>query len=116
MKSKIFLITMLLTLSGCATIIRGTKEQVSINTSPVGAKVELSSGQTCITPCNIEVERKKTLGITISKKGYNIYTTSMIPSLAGAGVILGGLVDYGTGAVYDLQPNPLHVHLIPKKD
>jgi hypothetical protein len=27
--------------------------------------------------------------------------------LAGAGVILGGLIDYGTGAVYSLQPNPV---------
>lgn len=29
----------------------------------------------------------------------------MIPTLAGAGVIFGGFIDYGTGAVYDLQPN-----------
>lgn len=35
----------------------------------------------------------------------------MVPTLSGAGVILGGLIDYGTGAVYDLQPNPLTVTL-----
>ena len=39
----------------------------------------------------------------------------MIPSLAGAGVMLGGLVDYGTGAVYDLQPNPLFAKLTCEK-
>lgn len=35
----------------------------------------------------------------------------MIPTLAGGGVILGGIIDYGTGAVYDLQPNPLTITL-----
>jgi len=35
----------------------------------------------------------------------------MIPVLSGAGAILGGLIDYGTGAVYDLQPNPLTITL-----
>jgi len=35
----------------------------------------------------------------------------MIPALPGAGAIWGGLIDYGTGAVYDLQPNPLFVKL-----
>jgi hypothetical protein len=35
----------------------------------------------------------------------------MIPTLGGAGVVLGGFIDYGTGAVYDLQPNPLTVTL-----
>jgi hypothetical protein len=34
-----------------------------------------------------------------------------VPSLAGAGAMLGGFIDYGTGAVYDLQPNPLFVTL-----
>jgi hypothetical protein len=35
----------------------------------------------------------------------------MIPTLAGAGAMLGGMIDYGTGAVYDLQPNPLFVKM-----
>ena len=35
----------------------------------------------------------------------------MIPTLSGGGVIMGGLIDYGTGAVYDLEPNPLTVTL-----
>ena len=30
-------------------------------------------------------------------------------------MILGGLIDYGTGAVYDLQPNPMTVTLACEK-
>jgi len=36
---------------------------------------------------------------------------SVFPTLAGAGVILGGVIDYGTGAVYNLQPNPVVANL-----
>lgn len=70
-------------------------------------------GQSCTTPCTITAERNKTLQVTITKEGYHTHTTSLMPTLAGGGVLLGGLIDYGTGAVYDLQPNPYTANLIP---
>ena len=103
--------TALAFLSGCATIIRGTEQQVSINTNPVGATVQFSNGQTCTAPCTIKSARSQSLMITISKPGCNTQTATMMPTLAGGGVLLGGLIDYGTGAVYDLQPNPLNITL-----
>lgn len=101
--------------SGCATMVRGTKQTVSINTTPAGAKVAFSDGQSCVSPCTISAKRKDTLNVTIEKEGYHTHTTALVPSLGGAGVMLGGLVDYGTGAVYDLQPNPLYVNLVSTK-
>lgn len=98
-------------LSGCATIIRGTEEQVSINTNPVGADVQFSNGQSCQAPCSIKAKRDQSLLITVRKETCATQTATMIPALAGAGVLLGGLIDYGTGAVYDLQPNPLTITL-----
>lgn len=98
-------------LSACATIVRGTEEAISVNTDPVGAKIRFSNGQDCIGPCTIKVKRNQSLQINISKEGCATQTATMVPSLAGAGVLLGGLIDYGTGAVYDLQPNPLTVTL-----
>lgn len=97
--------------SGCATVVRGTEQQVSINTQPIGATLQFSNGQSCSSPCTITVPRNQTLTIQIMREGCQTQTASMIPTLAGAGVILGGIVDYGTGAVYDLQPNPLTVTL-----
>ena len=97
--------------AGCATIIRGTEQEVSINTNPVGATVQFSNGQTCTAPCTIKSARNQSLMITISKPGCNTQTATMMPVLAGGGVLLGGLIDYGTGAVYDLQPNPLNLTL-----
>jgi hypothetical protein len=98
-------------LTNCATIIRGTEQQISINTNPTGAKIELSNGQSCNSPCSITAKRDTPLQLTIRKQGCSTQTASMIPTLAGGGVMLGGFIDYGTGAVYDLQPNPLTVTL-----
>lgn len=65
----------------------------------------------CESPCTLKVKRDQSLQLTVTKDGCNPQTASMIPQLAGGGVIMGGLVDYGTGAVYDLQPNPLTIML-----
>jgi|GEM_PF-2487857 len=97
--------------SGCVTMVRGTSEAVSVNTNPPGAKIDFSNGQSCKSPCTIKTKRNKSLQITITKSGCGTQTATMVPSLAGGGVILGGLIDYGTGAVYDLQPNPMIVTL-----
>lgn len=98
-------------LSACATIIRGTEQQVSVNTNPVGARIDFSNGQSCLSPCSITTRRDTSLQLNISMDGCATQTATMIPTLAGGGVILGGLIDYGTGAVYDLQPNPLTITL-----
>lgn len=100
-------------LTSCATMIRGTNQDVSVHTIPPGANIDFSNGKSCMSPCTIVSSRKDPLNITIRKQGYQTHTVSMVPNLAGAGVIFGGIIDYGTGAVYDLQPNPLHVTLIP---
>lgn len=102
-----------LLLNGCATMIRGTTQDVSVNTTPTGACVQFSNGTSALTPCTVAAERKSPLQLTITKEGYQTHTSTLVPSLAGAGAVLGGLIDYGTGAVYDLQPNPYHVTLIP---
>jgi hypothetical protein len=105
-------LSLLPALAGCATMVRGTDQEVAVNTTPNAAKVQFSNGQSCTSPCRIKAERNKSLIVTISKEACHTETATMVPTLAGAGVILGGLIDYGTGAVYDLQPNPLTVTLV----
>lgn len=111
MKAYILVAIASLYVSGCATIVRGSNQQVSVNSEPDGAEVEFSDGQSCTTPCVAEVKRKRSLQLTIKKDGCLTTTRSMVPTLAGEGAILGGLIDYGTGAVYNLEPNPLFVRL-----
>ena len=107
----LILLPILMLMPSCATIIRGTEQEVFVNTNPTGARVQFSNGQGCISPCSIVSKRNQSLLITVTKDDCQTQTVTMVPTLAGGGVILGGLIDYGTGAVYDLQPNPLVLSL-----
>jgi hypothetical protein len=110
--APLVMLSLLPVLAGCATMVRGTDQEVAVNTTPNAAEVQFSNGQSCTSPCRVKAERNKSLIVTISKEACHTETATMVPTLAGAGVILGGLIDYGTGAVYDLQPNPLTVTLV----
>lgn len=105
----------LISIQGCATLIRGTTEPLYVTSEPSGALAELSDGQKGITSCTFILKRNQSLNIKFSKDGYHPENVTVYPTLAGAGIILGGLIDYGTGAVYSLTPNPAHALLKPKE-
>ena len=117
MDRRILLIVLILGLvligSGCATMIRGTQESLQVTSEPSGVRVEASTGQSGTTPCSFMMKRNQSALLKFTKEGYHPETVTVYPSLAGAGVILGGLIDYGTGAVYNLTPNPVHVMMKP---
>lgn len=112
-----------LTLSGCATVVLGAREPFAIRSSPAGAHVSLSTGETCITPCQLELPRAVAFKARVSLPGY---ATQVIPvaSRLGAGGavgflgngVIGGVVgagvDIDSGAMRALTPNPLRVRLI----
>ncbi len=116
----------LLLSSGCASVVRGGSEKLVIQTVPSGAAVKLSTGQAGATPFEVEVRRKDTIFVSISKPGYKPLETAVISSIDGASLGLGtaanllflpiinDVVDYQTGANYSHKPNPLVVTLIPE--
>lgn len=108
------IIIILFFISGCATMVRGTDELLQVTSEPSGVNAELSTGQSGTTPCSFVLKRNQSCIVKFSKEGYHTESMTVYPTLAGAGVILGGLIDYGTGAVYNLTPNPVHVTMKPK--
>lgn len=54
--------------SGCATLVRGPNETLDISTSPPGAKVTLSTGQQCISPCSFEISRRGDVTVALEKE------------------------------------------------
>lgn len=111
-------------LSGCATVTRGTGEQVQVHSDPQGAEVRTSLGFQCVTPCTISVQRKDEFSVTIGKPGFEPQTVMVATRLAGAGaagfagnVLIGGVVGMGvdavTGATLEHYPNPVSVVLRP---
>ncbi len=111
-----------LSLSACATVTRGTKQQFYIMSEPDGAAVTMTNGQTCTTPCQMKLKRKTEFELTVSKDGYKSITVPIESSVRGGGavgvagnVIVGGgigiVIDATNGSMNDLRPNPLKVVL-----
>jgi hypothetical protein len=113
-----------LAVSGCATITRGTTDQVQIISDPSGADVRTSMGSTCITPCTLMVSRKDEFTVTFSKPGFVEENVPVKTQVAGSGaagfagnVLIGGIIGMGadayTGATLEHVPNPVSVTLRP---
>ena len=61
---------------GCATLVRGTRQEVKVTTDPPNALVRLD-GRQYTTPCTITLERRKTYDVTISHPAYQSVTFEM---------------------------------------
>lgn len=111
--------------SACATIVRGSEQNFTIESSPPGAQAKTSLGITCTTPCTFKAKRKTPFSVTISKDGFEDQTADVGRKLGKGGVTTGFVVnaimvgpagagvDFGTGAIWDLTPNPLVIELKP---
>jgi hypothetical protein len=112
---------------GCASVTRGTTENISISTTPAGATADVSGldiPTACVTPCVVQAKRSADIIVTINKEGYEpqvVPLTKEIPGTGAAGfagnLLLGGVVGMGvdavTGAALDHKPNPVIVTLQP---
>ncbi|MEH2533996.1 hypothetical protein V1277_006709 [Bradyrhizobium sp. AZCC 1588] len=112
---------------GCASVTRGTTENISISSTPSGATAEVSGldvPTACVTPCVVVAKRSADITVTVNKEGFEpqvIPLTKEIPGTGAAGfagnILLGGLVGMGvdaaTGAALDHKPNPVIVTLQP---
>jgi hypothetical protein len=114
--------TLALTLtSGCATVTRGSKDVLEINTTPGGAQVQTSNGLTCAsTPCALKLPRRSELVVNITRKRCKPVAVNVTNKTSGGGgaalagnIIVGGIiglgVDAATGAAQELVPNPINV-------
>ena len=116
----------LLITTGCATVIRGTQQVITVNSDPPGAKVAVrdSKGRTyeTSTPGSVKLPRKdEGITVIISKEGYQSASVGLTRTTAPgwtifgnillAGGIIGLLVDFATGAARQLQPTAVSASL-----
>ncbi len=104
---------------GCATVLNGTSQDLSFQSEPEGATINIAQGGTCSTPCEYSMRRGNDSRIDFSKEGYKsefVYIQSRTGgSTFGniiAGGIIGGVVDGSNGASNHLYPNPVYVRLV----
>jgi hypothetical protein len=123
MKLQLIMLMGALSVAGCATITRGTNDVLVVNSTPGGAEVKLSNGESCTgTPCTFKLPRKSELNVLIQKPGCKPQQVRVTNRVAGSGgaamagnIVFGGIigagVDAGTGATQELVPNPVSVTL-----
>ena len=125
MKNKL---TILLSLSiaisttSCASIITGTKDKITFNSTPEGAKVLHKGVEKCTTPCTAEISRslsKQT--VTFAKEGFSskeVKLTKNFNAVSLVNILIGGVIGIGidaaTGSLTKYSPKAYTVELEAK--
>jgi PEGA domain len=60
----------LISTSGCATMLKGTTDQITVISDPSGANVSVNDTNQGTTPTTFAVPSKQDLNIEVSKPGY----------------------------------------------
>lgn len=117
MKKTLLALAALALLSGCASIISGTSQAISIDSNVQGATVAIEGNIVGQTPFSGKIPRKRESVALVSKSGYTaqpvVLTTSFNPV-----AILSLFWDYSTtdcltGACWEYAPSTYYVNLRP---
>jgi hypothetical protein len=114
------LFTLILLTSGCASIIKGSKQEITFNSDPDGAKVTISGRVIGITPITTSIDRKSEQTLVFEKEGYKSVTmplsTTINPWFWGnilIGGVIGSTTDGFSGAYCEYSPNNYYIPLEP---
>jgi hypothetical protein len=100
-------IAVALLVTGCGAILHGPRQNIDVQTSPAGAKVETSPPTgTFTTPATLDLERKNSYVLTFTSPGYNPATFNLHNNIGTGTVIadvlltglVGVIVDAATGS------------------
>ena len=97
MKKIIFSLGVLSTLmlSSCATIVCGSKQNISFNSTPANASIYINEVEVGKTPFQTKLERKKEHSVVIKLDGYKPYETKLTKKFNAwylGNIIFGGII------------------------
>lgn len=125
---KLGIVALAAVLGGCASVTRGTKENISIMSTPSGAEATITGldvPTACMTPCAITAKRNADITVAFAKEGYEPQIGELTKEIPGTGavgfagnILAGGLIGMGVdaynGGAQDHKPNPVTVTLQPR--
>lgn len=112
---KSILLLSVLSLSSCATIISGSRQNVEIASEPSSAKVYINEIEVGNTPVQQNLKRNQEYNLVLKLDGYETYETKLekkfnawyIGNIAFGGLI-GIIIDPITGAMHKLKPEEIN--------
>lgn len=106
-------------LSGCATIIHGSNQEIAFSSNPSASQVMIDGQMMGETPVTLALSRKERHTVRFDLDGYQPYEMQLSRSVDGwiaGNIIFGGLiglvVDAATGAMYKLSPEQVQADLM----
>ncbi|CAA0230241.1 PEGA domain-containing protein [Tenacibaculum maritimum] len=112
---KIAVLSSVLFLTSCATIMSGSRQKVSIASDPTSAKIYINGIDIGNTPVQKNLKRNQEYNLVLKMDGYDTYETKLerkfnawyIGNIAFGGLI-GVIIDPITGAVHKLEPEEIN--------
>jgi len=110
--SVVSLSILILTLgiSGCATVLKGPKSDLSLSSEPSQARVYVNGSFMGETPLKLQLVSKNSYRISFEKKGYETQTVEIGSAVGTGWIVLGvvtgvvpAIIDGATGAWYELK-------------
>lgn len=106
----------------CATIFKGSTDNVSFSSDPSGAKVYVNGTLLGTTPVQLELKSKNSYTIEFKKEGYETRTVLLNNSVGAGWIVLDALfglvpiiVDAATGNWYSLDQEHVNAVLEQQK-
>jgi uncharacterized protein YceK len=120
-KSLLLFLILMAILSGCATVIKGTKQKVIIDSDPSGAKVYVNGTEKGTTPLEMKLKRGLEVPvIVVSKENYS--SEKIVPetvlektALLNMLVVPQWGIDLISGAMWKYELDKYYVSLKPAK-
>lgn len=116
--TRTLLLSCLLLLSSCATIISGSRQNVEITSEPSAAKVYINEIEVGKTPFQRDLKRNQEYQLILKMDGYKAYETKLVKKFnawyignIAIGGLVGIIVDPITGAMYKLKPEKIDGNL-----
>jgi hypothetical protein len=127
MRKSLFLLFAVLAygsiMSGCATIITGTSQEMSFQSNPDGATVTVSGRVIGKTPITTSLKKESNQSVIFEKEGYKTQTMQLTTNLEPwfwGNIVLGGLIGSTTdglsGAVHEYSPSQYFISLPPAEN
>ena len=105
---------------GCASILHGSNQELSVTSVPPGARFTVDGEGSHTTPATIVLQRKRDHSFVFELEGYQteqVAVTHVISGAVAGNIIAGGLIGWGvdamTGAQYRLVPEVVNVTMRP---